>query len=383
MTELDKLSPRDFESLVATILTSFGWEVSLTPATRDGGVDIVGVSKDGSGLETTWAVECKYFSPRRKVGVETVRHLIGVRQMLGFDKAVLVTSTDLTPDARWAVTQATGVHFVDRTVLLDWIRRYDRADRVDARTPDRFASCFVSHSSSDADFTARLVGRLRSAGVRVWYAPEELSPGQKIVDQIDAAIGTFDKLLVVLSDASLESNWVKTEIRKAFHRQREEAKQVVFPVSLIPFEKLRKWELIDSDSGEDLAHELRSFFVPDFSDWKDDAKFDAQFVRLLSGLRGKPEGGSPPAAPLGEAAVQTTELNPEELSVLVEVAGEPDGLHPEDAADLLPMHAARIQHHMESLETLGLLEPIDNAATGRRWYLSRKGRAELVKRNLI
>lgn len=51
------LSPQRFEEVVAELLASFGWNVGLPPTSRDGGLDILAVSRDALGLETAWAVE--------------------------------------------------------------------------------------------------------------------------------------------------------------------------------------------------------------------------------------------------------------------------------------------------------------------------------------
>jgi hypothetical protein len=284
VTAFDDLSPREFESAIANILASFGWDVSLTPATRDGGVDIIGVTRDPSGLETTWAVECKHYRSS-KVGVETVRQIIGVREALGFDKGVIVTSGDFTADAARIVDQVHGIHLIDRARLAEWRAASDGPPVSAPVIASPFDSCFLSHSTSDVEFASLLASRLRKAGVRVWYAPEQLSAGQKVVDQVDAALSTFERLLVVLSPSSIASKWVSTEIRKAFIRQKEEGRQILFPISLIPFDQLRRWVWIDPDTGEDLALELRSFFIPDFSDWAEPSKFEEQFQRLLSGLQ--------------------------------------------------------------------------------------------------
>ena len=48
---------------------------------------------------------------------------------------------------------------------------------------------------------------------------------------------------------------------------------------------LRGWECFDADSGKDLAVELREYFIPDFSHWKDHAPFETAFARLLNDLR--------------------------------------------------------------------------------------------------
>jgi hypothetical protein len=43
---------------------------------------------------------------------------------------------------------------------------------------------------------------------------------------------------------------------------------MLFPVSLVGFEKVRDWECFDADTGKDSAREIREYFIPDFSEWK-------------------------------------------------------------------------------------------------------------------
>ena len=59
----------------------------------------------------------------------------------------------------------------------------------------------------------------------------------------------------------------------------------LFPVRLLDFETLRDWECFDADSGKDLTVELREYFIPDFSHWKEHDQFEAAFSRLLKDLR--------------------------------------------------------------------------------------------------
>jgi hypothetical protein len=149
----------------------------------------------------------------------------------------------------------------------------------------QFYSCFISYSSKDDEFARRLHGRMRDAHLRVWFAPEEMKAGNLLIEQIETAIRVYDKLLIVLSEASLQSEWVITEIRKARMHERQSAKRKLFPVRLVDFETLRDWEYFDADSGKDLAIELREYFIPDFSNWKDHDSFEAAFGRLLRDLR--------------------------------------------------------------------------------------------------
>ena len=71
--------------------------------------------------------------------------------------------------------------------------------------PIQFYSCFISYSSKDQAFAERLHADLQAKGVRCWFAPEDMKIGAKILDTIDEAIRLRDKVLLVLSDASLAS----------------------------------------------------------------------------------------------------------------------------------------------------------------------------------
>lgn len=148
-----------------------------------------------------------------------------------------------------------------------------------------FYSCFISYSHKDEEFARRLYSRMRDAKLRVWYAPEEMKGGQKLHEQIFKAIHVHDKLLLVLSEHSLKSEWVMTEIRRARKAEREENRRKLFPIKLVDFDVLQKWECFDADSGKDLAVEMRQYFIPDFSNWKDHDSFEKAFDRLLRDLK--------------------------------------------------------------------------------------------------
>lgn len=148
-----------------------------------------------------------------------------------------------------------------------------------------FYSCFISYSHQDEGFAKRLHSRLRDAHIRVWFAPEDIRGGQKLHEQIDRAIQIHDRLLIVLSDSSLKSEWVMTEIRKARKAEIKEKRRKLFPIRLIDYETLREWECFDADTGKDLAVELREYFIPDFSNWRDHDSFEVAFEKLLRDLK--------------------------------------------------------------------------------------------------
>jgi uncharacterized protein YjbI with pentapeptide repeats len=150
--------------------------------------------------------------------------------------------------------------------------------------PIEYYSCFISYSTRDQEFAERLHADLQAKGVPCWFAPHDIKGGRKIHEQIDEAIRLHDCLLLILSDHSMSSEWVKTELAKALKRELKENKRVLFPVRLVGFERLRDWENIDS-AGEDMAEEIRRYFIPDFINWKDRDSYQTAFQRLVSDLK--------------------------------------------------------------------------------------------------
>jgi restriction system protein len=96
---LYELSPRLFEEVVAELFSRQGYEVELTPYSRDGGKDIYVASKNllGSFL---YVVECKKYSPDNPVGVGLIRQLYGVVQAEKATAGILATTSFFTKDAK-------------------------------------------------------------------------------------------------------------------------------------------------------------------------------------------------------------------------------------------------------------------------------------------
>ena len=57
--------------------------------------------------------------------------------------------------------------------------------------------------------------------MRCWFAPHDLRKGDKTWDAIDEAIKLRDKLLLILSKNSIDSDWVEDEVQKAVAEERE------------------------------------------------------------------------------------------------------------------------------------------------------------------
>lgn len=71
---------------------------------------------------------------------------------------------------------------------------------------------FLSHATKDAELAGRLARDLIHAGVDVWYSQWEIKPGDSLRRKIDAGIDKASEFLVLLTPASLASEWVQTEL---------------------------------------------------------------------------------------------------------------------------------------------------------------------------
>ncbi len=158
--------------------------------------------------------------------------------------------------------------------------------------PIEYYSCFISYSTKDQEFADRLYADLQAKGVRCWFAPHDIQGGRKIHEQIDDAIRLHDKLLLILSEHSMNSNWVKTEIANARQREEQEKKNLLFPITLAPMEEVKKWKLFDADRGIDSAREVREYFIPDFSRWKEHDSYQAELEGLVTGFESGELAGS-------------------------------------------------------------------------------------------
>jgi hypothetical protein len=143
--------------------------------------------------------------------------------------------------------------------------------------PIEFYSCFISHSSKDQNFVERLHSDLQSKAVRCWYAPEDFKIGDKIRMTIDESIRLHDKLLVVLSANSIQSDWVEQEVESALAKERETGRTILFPIRLddSAMEARAGWTYLVKNTRH----------IGDFRRWKEHDEYQKSFQRLLRDLK--------------------------------------------------------------------------------------------------
>ena len=139
-----------------------------------------------------------------------------------------------------------------------------------------FYSVFISYSSKDGVFAQRLYNDLQAKGVRCWYAPEKLRIGDDFRETIDQAVRLHDKVLLILSERSVNSQWVEQEVETALRKERKQGTTVLFPLRLddAVMETSHRW-----------AQEIRrTRQIGDFRRWEDHDSYPKAFSRLLRDL---------------------------------------------------------------------------------------------------
>ncbi|HLJ87623.1 MAG TPA: toll/interleukin-1 receptor domain-containing protein [Candidatus Angelobacter sp.] len=140
-----------------------------------------------------------------------------------------------------------------------------------------YDSCFISYSSKDQGFAKRLHADLQTKGVRCWFAPEDLKIGQRLRRSIDEAIREHDKLMVILSEDSVNSSWVEKEVETAFEKERKQDRTVLLPIRIddAVIETSQAWA----------ADIRRTRHIGDFCQWKDHDAYKKAFDRLMRNLK--------------------------------------------------------------------------------------------------
>jgi len=121
---LYRLHHRKFEEIIAEVLGGLGYEITLTPRTRDGGVDIFAASKGNLG-SFLYIVECKLYTPPNHVGVAVIRDLYGTVQFQNATAGILATTSYFTKNAKVLSSQQPHrISLIDYLGLQRWFDEY-------------------------------------------------------------------------------------------------------------------------------------------------------------------------------------------------------------------------------------------------------------------
>lgn len=115
--DLLKMEPVHFEHLCRMLFQSQGYKVTVTKATADGGIDLIG-HKDGKKM----VAQCKRFS-QKSVGRPIVQQIYGSAMHEHADKAFVLTTSRFTAPAR-EFAGGKPIRLIDKRELAIWINRY-------------------------------------------------------------------------------------------------------------------------------------------------------------------------------------------------------------------------------------------------------------------
>lgn len=130
----------------------------------------------------------------------------------------------------------------------------------------------VCADSADVDCTARLIERLRAAHLPVWSSLPS-ARGIPLVEQVAQASGVYDRIVALLSPASVAQPWRMPDLR---------ARLVL--LRLVDREGLRAWRWTDPHTGADLAASLVPDALIDATCWQTPGAFEAICAQVLRRL---------------------------------------------------------------------------------------------------
>lgn len=139
---------------------------------------------------------------------------------------------------------------------------------------------FISYSQKDRDFVDRLAQNLIAEQHHVWLDRWELGAGDSLTQKIQSALGTANAILVIISKASVQSEWCKRELNAGLIRELEEKRTIIMPcvidevdVPLFLRDKLYANFREDPDAALDLINRSLARFSNPFQGRSEEPQF--------------------------------------------------------------------------------------------------------------
>ena len=148
--------------------------------------------------------------------------------------------------------------------------------RLKGESPIQVSPLFISYAHSDAAFVEVLEEQLGDKRIRYWRDVHDLKAGP-VEHQLERAIELNPTFLLVLSERSVESDWVEWEVEKARKLEKKLGRNVLCPVALDG-----SWETCSWPGP--LRNQIKKYYVIDFSEWENSEGFTEPFKRLIEGL---------------------------------------------------------------------------------------------------
>src|SRR6201986_3263496 len=145
--------------------------------------------------------------------------------------------------------------------------------------PDYEHDLFISYNREDEEWAKRLAERVeqeewQGRRLRVFFAPWDILPGESIDDRLEHALEKSRRGGLIMTPASVASEWVKEERHATHHADVARRERRLIPI-------YRR------------DCEIPTFLKPiKFVDFRDDAKFEEAFDLLVATIKGeRPQRG--------------------------------------------------------------------------------------------
>ena len=140
----------------------------------------------------------------------------------------------------------------------------------------KYYSCFVSYTEKNEEFAQKLYEDLQANGVRCWLATEKFKKRDRNHAIVDSAVKLHDKIILILSEDSIERDWAENEYNSALAKEMKNG-----AISLVPI------TLDDSVKYTDKPWAVkmrRSRYLYDFSMWQEAESYRESLGSLIDGL---------------------------------------------------------------------------------------------------
>jgi len=158
---------------------------------------------------------------------------------------------------------------------------------IDASRKD--PQCFISYTHADGEFAKKLYDDLVNQGIRCWLDSEELQSGDYTRRKIHKEIRDRDRVILVLSEESIQSDWVRREVEWARNKEIEEYDDKVPVLAPIRITEgvLEAIDRLADDASKKWAKYLKKHrHIGDFRGWCFEKKYQAALARLTCDLQG-------------------------------------------------------------------------------------------------
>jgi hypothetical protein len=145
------------------------------------------------------------------------------------------------------------------------------------QTPIQYLSCFISSSERDSAFVSRLYADLQQQGIRCWSLFHDLNNEQNTIKNIKETLQMHDTWLLVLSEHTLLSDWVKQEIYLTMNMEKQQKRTILFPLYL----HQDFWNLTPTSTSSLLQNRQTRNFIG----WQDPVTYQQAFIALLQDLK--------------------------------------------------------------------------------------------------